>query len=531
MINSRNHSIRTRLLLSFGLLLLLGAVQGSLVMWSQQKAGASVTELTDAVVVKQQLLQKTREQVGESARVMTQYLLLLDFPLASEFATLSQSHRRDAQVALERLFNTTRQLYPAEHVEKIRSAQSEFDAMQEKVLAHIQAGKNELAVGLWVRDSTILQAKVSKALGVAQVAVDAAYDAGVAAIKRQLMITAWVTAGTFAVSIVITIALAWRLTTSIARRIEQALAATEALAQGRLDTASGLSDEHKGLDAHSRDELVRLQSALVVASTHLRSTITRIRLASDAVRAASGEMVQGNEALTARTEQQTSSLHKTGRLLEDLSAAVQRNAEAARMANAIAATAGEFAEQGGHAMVQVVTRMKEIHQASKRIADVTGVIDSIAFQTNILALNAAVEAARAGEQGRGFAVVAGEVRTLAQRCAQAAREIKVLTSSSAERVDGGERMVSSAGDSIQALVSEVHRVSSLLSSISRSSIDQESDLKQISSAMGELETLAQQGAGMVERHARTSQGLQMQAAVLNDAVSVFQLKQAQPTST
>ncbi|MCY7369951.1 MAG: methyl-accepting chemotaxis protein [Polaromonas sp.] len=527
MIDSRNHSIRVRLMLAFGLLLLLGAVQGVLVMWSQQRASFAVNELTDAVVMKQQVLYKTQEQVGESARIMTQYLLLLDFPLASEFASSSQTQRREARLALDRLFETVKQSYPADQIEKIRSAQQELDAMQEKVLAHIKANKNELAVGLWVRDSTVLLSKVTKELQAAQSVFDGEYQAGVTDIKRQLLITAWVTGCTFAVSIVITILLAWLLTASIAKRVEHALAATEALAQGRLKMSSERSDQQRSRDASSRDELARLQSALALASTNLHGTIVRIGLASDAVRAASGEIAEGNETLTVRAEQQTSSLHKTGRLLEDLFAAVQRNAQAARTANDIAATAGKAAERGGQAMVQVVTRMKEIQQSSRRIADVTGVIDSIAFQTNILALNAAVEAARAGEQGRGFAVVASEVRVLAQRCSQAAREIKVLISSSAERVDGGERMVCDAGDSIQELISEVHRVSGHLSSISSSSINQESDLGQISGAMGQLEALTAEAATMVDRHARTSQGLQLQAAELNDAVSVFKLEYEQ----
>jgi len=239
------------------------------------------------------------------------------------------------------------------------------------------------------------------------------------------------------------------------------------------------------------------------------------------VQSAIGEIAQGNDDLSSRTEQAASSVQETASSMEQMSATVRNNAETAGQADQLSGAAREAAAQGGRAVSEVVSTMHEISTSSKKIADIIGTIDSIAFQTNILALNAAVEAARAGEQGRGFAVVAGEVRSLAQRSAEAAREIKSLIGASVERVETGSRLVDNAGRTMDDIVAQVQRVSSLIGEISTATREQSGGITQVSQAVGHLDQITQQNAALVEQSAAASQSLRQQAERLVEAVGVF----------
>ena len=239
------------------------------------------------------------------------------------------------------------------------------------------------------------------------------------------------------------------------------------------------------------------------------------------VQSAATEIAQGNNDLSSRTEQAAASVEQTASSMEQMTATVQNNAETARQANQLSGAASAAAEDGGQAVSQVVATMAEISDSSKRIADIIGTIDGIAFQTNILALNAAVEAARAGEQGRGFAVVAGEVRSLAQRSAEAAREIKGLIGASVERVEQGARLVDNAGRAMDGIVSQVKRVSDLIGEISSATQEQSSGISQVSQAVGHLDQITQQNAALVEQGAAASESLRVQSARLTEAVGVF----------
>lgn len=275
--------------------------------------------------------------------------------------------------------------------------------------------------------------------------------------------------------------------------------------------------------ADGRDEVALLNRSLHEMQGRLAATIAGVRVAADQVRHASTEIATGNADLSQRTEQTASSLEQTGAAMAQLTEGVKLNAESAREADTLAKTASDVAGRGGDMVEQVIRTMNEIQHSSNKIADIIGVIDGIAFQTNILALNAAVEAARAGEQGRGFAVVASEVRSLAQRSAEAAKEIKTLISASVERVDGGSRLVSDTGATMREIVTSVERVTRIIGEISSSSAAQSLTLGEIGQAVAQLDQMTQQNAALVEESAAAAESLRDQSAQLVDTVSSFKL--------
>jgi methyl-accepting chemotaxis protein len=271
------------------------------------------------------------------------------------------------------------------------------------------------------------------------------------------------------------------------------------------------------------------RSSMLYAMRRMRNELARIvtevRQGSDAIATGSSQIASGNMDLSARTEQQASSLEETASSMEELTSTVKQNADNARQANQLAVAASEVAQRGGAVVSQVVTTMGDIDAASRKIADIIGTIDGIAFQTNILALNAAVEAARAGEQGRGFAVVATEVRSLAQRSAAAAREIKTLIGDSVDRVDAGSKLVQQAGATIEEVVQSVARVTDIMAEITAASNEQSAGIEQVNGAVAQMDQVTQQNAALVEEAAAAAGSLQEQAAQLSQLVSFFQLSQ------
>ncbi len=301
---------------------------------------------------------------------------------------------------------------------------------------------------------------------------------------------------------------------SIRQPLGQAMDLAHAVAQGDLSGAD---------IAHGSDEVGRLTAALLQMRRQLTQVVARVRHGAEGVATASAEIAQGNQDLSARTESQASALEETAAAMEQMTATVRQNADSAAQASQLAASASQVAQQGGDVVARVVQTMQGIDTSSKKIADIIGVIDSIAFQTNILALNAAVEAARAGEQGRGFAVVAGEVRQLAQRSAQSANEIKALIAESAQNVAQGNALVERAGHTMQEVVAAVRRVTDIMGEISAASREQSQGVAQVGEAITQMDQTTQQNAALVEQMAAAASSLHGQAQELVQGVAVFHL--------
>ena len=310
------------------------------------------------------------------------------------------------------------------------------------------------------------------------------------------------------------IAFAIWITRSITGPLAQAVKVAETVSSGDLSSQIAVD---------SRDETGQLMHALKVMNDSLANIVGEVRVGTDSIATASGEIAAGNQDLSARTEQQASSLEETASSMEELTSAVRQNVDNARKARQLAGDAAQIASQGGAISEQVITTMNSINDSSRKIVDIIGVIEGLAFQTNILALNAAVEAARAGEQGRGFAVVATEVRSLAQRSSAAAKEIKDLIDDSVARVDAGSVLVNKAGSTMQDIVQSIVFVTDIMGEINDASEEQSAGIEQVNQAIHEMDQVTQQNAALVEEASAAAEAMQTQAGQLAQVVSVFRL--------
>ncbi|MBW3500862.1 methyl-accepting chemotaxis protein [Janthinobacterium sp. NKUCC08_JDC] len=392
-----------------------------------------------------------------------------------------------------------------------------YDEVRDKVLALSKAGELDAARDLLVQNQPIIKELVD-ALAAhhrynANLAAKGAADGAAAAASAR-----WIAIG---LALAVT-ALVASMGLLLARRIAASLA--DAIGVARTIADGDLSVQVR---ATSNDEVGQLMQAMADMSASLVRIVAEVRSGTDSIGTASGEIASGNLDLSARTEQQAGSLEETASAMEELTATVRQNADNARQAQQMAIGASDKAQRGGQVMGDVIRTMEAIDSASNKIADIIGVIDGIAFQTNILALNAAVEAARAGEQGRGFAVVATEVRNLAHRSAAAAKEIKVLISDSVEQVGQGGKLVQQAGAAMTEVVDTVRGVTDIVSEISAASVEQSTGIEEINRAITQMDEVTQQNAALVEEAAAASQSLQEQAARLAGVVGAFKLAQGQ----
>jgi methyl-accepting chemotaxis protein len=307
----------------------------------------------------------------------------------------------------------------------------------------------------------------------------------------------------------------WMTLRSICGPLDQAVAVATRIASGDLGSR---------IVAEGRDEPARLIRALADMQTSLRNLVGQVRESSESIEVASSEVASGNTDLSQRTELAASHLQRTASSMDGLTETVRQSTDSAHTANQLATSAAAVAARGGQVVAQVVSTMNDINTSSRKIADIIGVIDGIAFQTNILALNAAVEAARAGEQGRGFAVVAGEVRNLAQRSAEAAKEIKALIGASVDRVESGSRLVNDAGTTMNEIVASVQRVTDIIGEISAASTEQSQGIVSVKGAIGEVDQMTQQNAALVEESAAAAESLKAQAARLAEVMGSFRLE-------
>jgi methyl-accepting chemotaxis protein-1 (serine sensor receptor) len=383
------------------------------------------------------------------------------------------------------------------------------------MLTALEKGDAEAAKAIYTEKASPLAPAAEKALReLVQLQVDVAKQEYETSLATRRSVT-WVSVGVTVLALLVGAAFAWLITRSITEPVQRAVQMAETVAAGDLTSQETVT---------GRDEMAQLLGALTTMNDKLVQIVSQVRTSADSIATGSAEIATGNADLSQRTEEQASNLQETAASMEQMNATVRQNAEVARTATQLATTASGVAARGGEVVGQVVSTMEDISASSKRISDIIGVIDGIAFQTNILALNAAVEAARAGEQGRGFAVVAGEVRALAQRSAEAAKEIKTLIGQSVERVDTGTRLVAEAGTTMGEIVTQVKRVADLIGEIDSSSKEQAQGIGQVSDAVNQLDQVTQQNAALVEESAAAAESLKHQAANLNEVVGVFKLR-------
>jgi methyl-accepting chemotaxis protein len=396
----------------------------------------------------------------------------------------------------------------------IKTLRGKYVASFTEVAKLIAEDKRDEAINK-LREETMpaldaLQAPITElaALQKKIVATSSAEAKGGIANARKLMAAMGVLAA------IVGLAFAWWITRSITVPLNEAVQIARTVASGDLTSH---------IDASAKDETGQLLKALKDMNDSLVRIVAQVRNGTDTIATASGQIATGNLDLSSRTEQQAGSLEETASSMEELTSTVAQNADNARQANQLAASASEVAQKGGQVVSQVVDTMGSINESAKKIVDIIGVIDGIAFQTNILALNAAVEAARAGEQGRGFAVVASEVRNLAQRSAGAAKEIKALIGDSVGKVEAGTRLVDEAGSTMGDIVASITRVTDIMSEITAASSEQRDGIEQINQAITQMDEVTQQNAALVEEAAAAADSLQEQAAHLADVVGVFKL--------
>ncbi len=438
---------------------------------------------------------------------------------ASELSTIQSSHAR-VQARLKALreavtgaASSTPEL--RQLLEKIEQTEAAYGPVALNITQLATSGQREQAILHINKDCRPLLATLIQNLDLLLKETDRISKANVERSQADFSTLRLSLLGLGALAVLAAVVLGVLTTRSIVRPLAVATAASEEFAHGDLAHA---------LTVQGHDEIAHMLGAMEDMRRNIAGIVTQVRKGADGVATASVQIAQGNQDLSGRTESQASSLQQAASSMEQLNATVRQNADNAQQANEMARTASQVASAGGQVVTQVVDTMRGINESSRRIADIIGVIDSIAFQTNILALNAAVEAARAGEQGRGFAVVAGEVRALAQRSAEAAREIKTLINDSVERVEQGSRLADQAGNTMQQIVSGIQRVTDIVSEISSASHEQSRGVSQVSAAVSQMDHATQQNAALVEEMAAAANSMSSQAQQLVKAVAVFRVE-------
>ena len=515
MIALNDLKIGTRLTLGFGVLIAFLILISVVAITRVISINATTESIVNERYAKIAQINEIERRILEQTRALSSALLEQDFPEDARNDLLSV---KASSKEFEAKFNHFKASIQTEKgralLKDIESARAQFAAQRDnvlKLLAGNEANSARIALIKDLRGPQLAYQNAIHAMSAYQ-NDSMVKDAQEAKSAGQFAIA--LTIGLAALATLASAAIGWFISRSITKPIELAVSIAETVAAGDLTS---------DFRVHGRDETGQLLKALLNMNSSLANVVATVRNSSDSIATGSSEIATGNADLSQRTEQQASSLQQTAASMEQLNATVTQNADAARQADQLAAAARSVASKGGDMVDQVVRTMDDITTSSRKIADIISVIDGIAFQTNILALNAAVEAARAGEQGRGFAVVATEVRNLAHRSAEAAKEIKSLIGASVERVEAGSRLVSDAGSTMSDIVAQVKRVSDLIGEISAATLEQTSGIGQVSQAVSQLDQVTQQNAALVEESAAAAESLRQQAGKLVEAVSVFKI--------
>ncbi len=512
--NLSNFKIGTRLAIGFGLVLILLIAIAGMGVSKMAYLNTNTDTLVNLDWAKAKLTVKALDNVRGSIARVFQIVVETDAQEAAKAQERLVANTKGFNEAIEKLEPL---LYKPEGIKMLTEAKVARDAYVSsfgKVLGLIKDGNRDgaskMAFGETykalhvfaneLRDLNDLQQKLFEEKG--------AESAKTYQSARNQMLTLSV------IAVIIGMGFGWWITGSITRPILNAVEVAQTIAGGDLGSH---------IDVNGTDETGQLLQALKEMNDSLNNVCSQVRAGTDTIATASSEIAAGNMDLSSRTEEQASSLEETAASMEEITGTVKQNADNARQANQLAVTASDVASKGGAVVAQVVETMGAINASAKKIVDIIGVIDGIAFQTNILALNAAVEAARAGEQGRGFAVVASEVRNLAQRSAAAAKEIKTLIDQSVENVEIGTRLVDQAGATMHEIVESVRRVTDVMSEITAASEEQTQGIDQVTIAIAQMDTVTQQNAALVEQAAAAAATMQDQAENLTQVVSVFKL--------
>ncbi len=506
--------ISVRLGLGFGLvvLLLMGVTLLGITRMARLNAGTEAIVHRD--VAKLEYAMRLEGDTRENAAKLLELLITFDTTEVAKIKQRMEVTRKSAATSADELERLLILEEGKAAMAKIKASRSGYEAAYAKVMTAVKDGHYDDSLRFAASDMV-------PALNVFLKNVDHMVRLQEGELKKGAADSMEVYLGARNIMLVLASlavllagAVAWWVTRSVTGPIGAAVAAAEALAQGDLT---------QKIESGSKDEAGQLLGALGNTVTQLQRIVGGIKESAEAIGSGTRQIASGNTDLSQRTEEQASSLEETASSMEELTSTVKQNAENARQANQLAAGASEVAAKGGAVVREVVGTMSSINASSKKIVDIIGVIDGIAFQTNILALNAAVEAARAGEQGRGFAVVASEVRSLAQRSAAAAKEIKALIGDSVDKVGAGTKLVDEAGKTMEEIVSSVKRVTDIMSEITAASEEQSSGIEQVNQAITQMDQVTQQNAALVEEAAAAAESLQEQAQNLAQAVAVFNI--------
>jgi len=512
--NISNLKIGNRLGLGFGVVLLLMAL---LIATGMQRL-STIGTLNGTIIDKDWVKADAAATISSTTRANS--ALVLELFISDDAAHTAQIYRdidTNKKIIGDAIDTLDRLIYLPEGkamLATIRGQRADYVASFSKVSKLIADGQRDAAVALMQKETlpklAALQDSIKHISDLQRAIVT---DSG-ARVQRDISMASTLMAALGAAAVLIGAAFAWRVTHSITQPIGYALTVARAVAAGDLTSR---------IDIWNEDEAGQLLQALRAMNDSLSNIVGQVRSGTGTIATASSEIASGNLDLSARTEAQASALEQTASSMIELTTTVRHNSDNARLAKELAHSASDVAQRGGAVVTQVVDTMGAINEASRRIVDIIGVIDGIAFQTNILALNAAVEAARAGEQGRGFAVVASEVRTLAQRSASAAKEIKALIDASVGQVDAGARLVDQAGSTMAEVVASVARVTSIVGEISLANHEQSEGIEQINAAITQMDQVTQQNAALVEQAAAAAAAMQEQAGELEQVVSQFRL--------
>ena len=511
--------ITTMLSIAFGSLVLVIAAAGGIALFNFANIAAQLNHIVNENARKLEFANTMSESVHVVSRVMRTELLLTDRNRADEENKKLMAARQAYDKAREALHALPASDQGKAMRKAIDDAAASARPLNDKVLNLARAGQNTEAILILLEEAGPAVTKWQQTLheNIALVQQDNLryYEMaqGEYRTARAVMIIAVV------LSLLVALAMGWWVMQRITRDLGAEPGELKEVADHIRD-----GELYHAIDSHGRPDSVI--AAFARMREMLRGISSTVRQGADNVATASAQIAAGNNDLSARTEAQASALQETAASMEELGSTVRQNADNARQANQLALQASSVAVDGGEVVSQVVDTMRGINESSRKIADIISVIDGIAFQTNILALNAAVEAARAGEQGRGFAVVASEVRSLAQRSAGAAKEIKELINASVERVEHGTALVDKAGATMQEVVASIRRVTDIMGEISAASSEQSAGVGQITEAMTQMDRATQQNAALVEESAAAAESLRAQALQLVEAVAVFKLEQS-----